>query len=143
MRLWMGSLADVQGKKDFLRQFCLPTLTDEDWSHKKIMELTQTKPLNQVCPPYLVPSTPDKKRGICVPDYKLATPGTEKATNISIIIERIQIENLRLLEPHQLLEGAEYILSKAVGETFWENTWKEHLDKSFENRFNDLTRNHG
>ena len=134
----MGALADVQGKKDFLRQFCLPTLTDKDWSHKKIMELTQTK---KVCPSYLVPSTPDKKRGICVPDYKLATPGTEKATDISIIIERIQIENLRMLEPHQLLEGAEYIMSKAVGETFWENTWKEYLDKSFENRFNDLTTN--
>ena len=138
-------MSNVQGKKDYLRQFCLPTLTDEDWSRKKIMELTQTR---KVCPPYLVPSTPDKSKGICVPDYKLATPGTEKATNISMIIERIQIENLRQLLPHQLLEGAEYILSKAVGETFWVKTWREHIEKdlekkSFQNRFfSDLSRNY-
>ena len=132
------SLVLSQGKKDDLRQFCLPTLTDEDWNREEILELTQKR---KVCPPYLLPSTPDQRRGICVPDYALAPPGTERAKNILVILERIQISLTRMLSPDQLLEGAEYILSKAAGETFWEKTWREHLDKSFENRFNDLTRN--
>ena len=138
-------MSNVQGKKDYLRQFCLPALTEEDWNREQIVELTQKR---KVCPPYLVPSTPDQRRGICVPDYALAPPGTEKATNISLIIERIQISSVRMLRPKQLLEGAEYVLSKAVGETFWVKTWREHIakdleKKSFQNRFfSDLSRNH-
>ena len=102
------------------------------------MELTHKR---KVCPSYLVPSNPDQSRGICVPDHALAPPGTEEATKIKTVLERIQISRHVMLEPDHLLEGAEYILSKAVGETFWEKTWREHIDKSFENRFNDLTRN--
>ena len=131
------SLILSQGKKDDLRQFCLPTLNDEDWNRESIMELTQKR---KVCPSYLVPSNPDQSRGVCVPDYALAPPGTERAKKIKTVLERIEISLSRMLEPDQVLEGAEYILSKAAGETFWEKTWREHLDKSFENRFNDLTR---
>ena len=105
------------------------------------MDLTQTR---KVCPPYLVPSSPDKRRGICVPNYALEPPGTETATKMSLILERIQISMDRMLSPDLLLEGAEYILSKAARETFWEKTWQEHLvkvaeDRSFTDRFNDLT----
>ena len=53
----------------------------------------------------------------------------------------------RMLSPDLLLEGAEYILNKAVGETFWEKTWQEHLakvaeERSFTDRFNHLTGSH-
>ena len=130
-------MSNVQGKKDYLREFCLPTLTNEDWSHKPIVELTQKR---KVCPPYLVPSTPDQ--GVCVPDYALAVARneTEKAHNISEIIERIQISNHHMLDPELLWKGTEKIQDKAVGLTFWVKTWLEHIaknveKKSFQERF--------
>ena len=121
----------AQGKREILRQFCLPNLTDDEWRRENIFELTQTR---KVCPPYLVPSTPDEKRGICVPEYALEPRGTEKATNMSLILERIQISETRMLIPNLLLEGAEYILSKAVAENFWEKTWREHINKILEKK---------
>ena len=131
----------MQGKTEHLQQFCLPSLTDDEWKREQILDLTQTR---KVCPPYLVPSSLDKSRGICVPNYALEPPGTEKATKMSLTLERIQISMDRMLSPDLLLEGAEYILSKAVGETFWEKTWQEYLakgaeERSFTDRFNQLT----
>ena len=121
----------AQGKTEILRQFCLPTLSEDEWRSEHISELTQTR---KVCPPYLVPSTPDEKRGICVPNYALEPLETEKSTNMSLILERIQISETRMLIPSVLLEGAEYILSKAVAETFWEKTWWEHINKVLERK---------
>ena len=89
--------------------------------------------IEKSCPRYLIPTTLDKKRGICVPDYALAEPGSEKAKKISVILERIQISNTKMLDPDLILEGTKYILDKAVQETFWQKTWSEHLN-SYEDK---------
>ena len=134
----------MQGKSDDYRQFCLPSLTDDEWKREGIMTLTQVR---KVCPAYFVPSTLDKKRGICVPNYALEDPGSEKAKAISTILKRIQVSSIQMLSPRGLLEGTQYVLDKAVEETFWEKTWREHLDKiierkTFTDRFSDLTGYH-
>ena len=89
--------------------------------------------IEKSCPRYLIPTTLDKKRGICVPDYALAEPGSEEAEKISVILQRIQISNTKMLDPDLILEGTKYILDKAVQETFWQKTWSEHLN-SYEDK---------
>ena len=89
--------------------------------------------IEKSCPRYLIPTTLDKKRGICVPDYALAEPGSEEAEKISVILQRIQISSTKMLDPDLILEGTKYILDKAVQETFWQRTWSEHLN-SYEDK---------
>ena len=103
--------------------------------------------IEKSCPRYLIPTTQDKKRGICVPDYALAEPGSEEAEKISVILQRIQISSTKMLDPELILEGTQYILSKADSETFWQKTWLEHLTEvktknDFEDHFNRILTSH-
>ena len=96
------------------------------------------KLIEKSCPRYLIPTTLDTKKGICVPDYALAAPGSEEARNISVILERIQLSDSKMLDPDLVLEGTKYILNKAVEETFWQKTWSEHLaENKVKNVFRD------
>ena len=123
----------MKGKNEFLRQFCQPSLSDKDWKNLSILEL-----IEKACPRYLIPTTLDTKKGICVPDYALAAPGSEEARNISVILERIQLSDTKMLDPDLVLEGTKYILDKAVEETFWQKTWSEHLaENKVKNNFRD------
>ena len=103
--------------------------------------------IEKSCPRYLIPTTLDKKRGICVPDYALAEPGSEEAKKISVILQRIQLSSTKMLDPELILEGTQYILRKADSETFWQKTWSEHLTEvktknDFENHFNSILTSH-
>ena len=63
-----------QGKSKYHRKFCLPSLSEKDWKDLGLLKIIHNM---KACPPYLIPSTLDNKRGICVPDYALAVPGSE------------------------------------------------------------------
>ena len=52
-----------------------------------------------------------------------------------------------MLDPELILEGTQYILSKADSETFWQKTWSEHLTEvktknDFEDHFNRILTSH-
>ena len=94
----------MKGKNAFLRQFCHPSLSDKDWKNLSILEL-----IEKTCPRYLIPTTLDTKKGICVPDYALAAPGSEEARNISVILERIQLSDRKMLALAQLSEVSKHL----------------------------------
>ena len=103
-----------QGKSAELRKSCQSSLKNETWHRSSILDLVE----GGLCPSYLLPST--TFNGLCVPQFALATP--EKATNMSLIMERIQVSSSQMLDPKKVLGGSKFALEKLVIKGFWEKS---------------------
>ena len=105
----------LQGKDNSLRQFCQPEMTDQEWRSLDILNLVKRK----LCPPYLLPST--SFNGLCLPNYALPSD-VESSQRMATIVERIQVSNVQMLVPDQVLEGSLYSRAKLTNLGFWEKS---------------------
>ena len=80
-----------QGKDPNIRQSCQPELTYKEWESHDILTLIQM----ELCPPYILPSTP--LNGLCLPNYALASSAVE-SEKIATIMERIQVSNVEMMD---------------------------------------------
>ena len=94
-------------------------MSDRDWESLDVLVLVQ----KEVCPPYLVPST--SLNGLCLPNYALAS--AEEGERIATIVERIQVSNVQMLNPDQVLEGSSYALEKVANIGFWEKSLQDFV----------------